>query len=221
MRTRSAACSAAIASFPPVAIVRRSSSAASTPVAIVSPSPYASGGRATSVRWISAASSAASSHAAARAVSAPPQSVRRSAAITCGSRVSESPSARTSRGVARPAVVRPARRSISRTPSSASRSAARASASVWSDVTASSRERIAGSCVSGARIHWRNSRAPIGVCVRSSTPISVPLVSLLARSDSTSSRFRRVISSSGIVPPGRSMLGRARCGSPPGCSSRR
>ena len=45
------------------------------------------------------------------------------------------------------------------------------------------------------------------------------LDSPLARSDSTSSRFRRVISSSGIVPPGRSTTGRARCGTPPGCSS--
>ena len=41
------------------------------------------------------------------------------------------------------------------------------------------------------------------------------------RSDSTSSRLRRVISSSGITPPGRSTIGRASCGSPPGCSSRR
>ena len=71
---------------------------------------------------------------------------------------------------------------------------------------------------SGDSIHWRNRRPPIGVTVRSMISRSVtPLAP--ARSGSTSSRLRRVISSSQQSSSLRRTCGRPRCGSPCGWSS--
>ena len=61
--------------------------------------------------------------------------------------------------------------------------------------TASSRASIAAGSRSGESTQWRSSRAPIGVTVRSIVSSSVALRAP-ARSGSTSSRLRRVISSS-------------------------
>ena len=184
------------------------------------PSPIAIGGRSARVRCTADASSSQESQSAEIPCSAPATEVRRNATATSGRRASESPNARRSRGVARLAAALPANRSTSRTPSIASRNAARAIASSTNAVTASRRCVIASTSVSGERIHCRNRRAPIGVCVRSSTLSNVPVVSP-PRSDSVSSRLRRVISSNGMTPPGRSITGRARCGTPEGWSSRK
>ena len=213
-----------MASLPPSRSSRKPSSSASTPAAIVASSPIVIGGCGVSAMQMRPARSAQSSHCASRSPSRFARAACRSASPTAGSRDTESPSARSSRGVLRPEAAFAARRSTSRTPSSAVRSASRASISVAKQPNASNRSSIAARSVSGASNHWRNRRAPIGVRVRSNTESTVPappIASAPPRRDSTSSRLRRVISSSGIAPPGRSMIGRARCGTPLGCRSRK
>jgi hypothetical protein len=226
VRARSSAWIAAMASLPPSRSARTWSSSASTPTAIVASSPSCSGGRSTSVSRTLVATSAHPSHLNIRLPTTPTSLSRRAARSTSGSRPSDAPSAASSRGVARPDDALPASRSTSRTPSSAVRRASRAAGSRTSASTASSRRSIASRSTSGASSHCRSSRDPIAVIVRSSTASNVPAVSLdpaprvaSGRSDSTSSRFRRVISSSGITPPARSTTGRARCGTPAGCIS--
>ena len=141
-----------------------------------------------------------------------------SAAATAGSRRNESRSAPRSRGVARPAAARPARRSRSRTPSSAERAPSRARAFRSAASTASSRVLIAVGSRSGESTQRRSSRAPIGVTVRSMASSRVtPLAPL--RSGSTSSRLRRVISSTHMNRSARRTTGRCRWGMPPGWRS--
>ena len=228
VRARSCDWIVAIASLPPSRNARSASSSASMPGAMVSSSPISSGGRSTSIVVSRSAQSRPSSQSSSIAVNNPPlelpwvacASTARTASATCGKRASESPRARNSRGVARPAAALLASRSTSRTPSSASRRLARPTGSRTSTVTASRRRSMAPRSSKGASSHCRSMRCPMGVVVRSSTDSNVP-ASSPPRSDSTNSRFRRVISSSGMTPPGRSTTGRARCGNPPGCSSRR
>ena len=114
------------------------------------------------------------SPAASRRQSSRARNRARSASPTAGSAASESPSARSSRGVLRPDAAFAASRSTSRTRAIAVRIASRAMPSANNPATASSRDSIVARAVSGARIHCRSSRAPIGVCVRSSTESSVP-----------------------------------------------
>ena len=71
---------------------------------------------------------------------------------------------------------------------------------------------------SGESSHCRSRRPPIGVTVASIVSSRVQ-PRAPARSGSTSSRFRRVISSSQRNASLRRTVGRARCGSPDGCSS--
>ncbi len=97
--------------------------------------PGSAGGRSSSARASSPARSASrssSSTASASAGRGRPSPL--SASATSGRRWKESRSAPSSRGVARPAAARPARRSTSRTPSSASRRRARPRPSWTSDV---------------------------------------------------------------------------------------
>ncbi len=220
VRARSAAWISAMASLPPSRRRRSSSSSASAPGRMLASSPMAAGGRSTSVAATCSERSTQPSQPASSVASTPASPRRRAASSTSGSLPNDAPSAPSSRGVARPAAVLPARRSMSRTPSSAARRAARASGSAASAATASSRASMASRRIRGERSHCRRRRAPIGVIVRSSTASSVPSV-VPPRSDSTSSRLRRVISSSGIAEPGRSTMGRARWGTPPGWRSRR
>ena len=200
--------------LPPSRVAFKSSRPESYPDLIASPSSSCAGGCTTSARdnssqrSVSRSSSCAlaSSNADRSRPSNPP-----TAPATSGSRRIESRSAPISRGVARPSAARPARRSRSRTPSSASRNRSRPRPSPTSTASASSRALMAAGSTSGARSQRRSSRPPIGVRVRSMTPSSVaPSASPPDRSGSTSSRLRRVISSSGSTSPPRTMVGCAR-----------
>ncbi len=122
-----------------------------------------------------------------------------------GASATERPSATTSRGVARPRAMRPAMRATSCTPSQASRSASSVPSSATSAATASWRARIDARSPSGAHVHSRSSRRPMGVRARWMTESRVPSVPPVRRVRSTS-RLRSVVASRtrcAAVPPRR------------------
>ena len=118
VRSRSEAWIPAMASLPPSRSARSSSSAASTPGWKASPSPNATGGRSTRCVMMSAATSSHGSQPSRKSRSKPAAPTRPSASPRVPSRDRDSPRWRSSRGFTREAAVLPARRSMSRIPSS-------------------------------------------------------------------------------------------------------
>ena len=122
------------------------------------------------------------------------------------------PSATRSRGVARPIDMRLAIRATSCTPSHEARSSSRMRSSATSVAIASWRARIAARSPSGAQVHSRRRRRPIGVRARCKTLRSVPSVPPERRVRSTS-KLRSVVPSSTTCAARPARRGGRRCAS--------
>ena len=145
------------------------------------------------MRAVSVPTRAAASSSALRApakAGASPRAVAMRAASAM-----DFPSATRSRGVARPIDMRLAMRATSCTPSHALRSSSRMRSSATSVATASWRAWMAARSPSGAQVHSRSRRRPIGVRARCSTESRVPSVPP-ERSVRSTSRLRSVVPSS-------------------------
>ena len=192
VRARSASSIAAMCSRPERLISRSASRSASTPSRIMPPSRASAGGSSTSA-------DASASRTSARSSSSPTRLWTSGAAIgsstsrTRGIAASDWRSATRSRGPAVPSATRPTRRSRSWTARSVSRSRPRSVALKANSSTASSRSWMRSSAVSGRISQARSRRAPITVCVRSSTDSSEP--SRPPSAPSRISRWRNVIGS--------------------------
>ncbi len=196
VRARSCSSICAMSCLPDRLMWRSSSSAGSNPSRTNPPSRASAGGSSIRAASMAVRTSGTSSSSAARLRTSgdcmSPWIIRRR-----GTAPSDCFRATRSRGPAEPRAVRATRRSRSWTDLSVSRNRPRSVVLNAKSSTASSRSRTRSSDSSGRSSHWRSSRPPIAVTVRSISSSREP--ARPPADDSTTSRFLSVTGSTRSV----------------------